>query len=86
MITYENFDKNHPFYNAPISSEAKQRMNVLTNYISKKATIGTKVVVLSYEAANFMVPLNLNNGTLDLPLQGNFGYHGIQKTIDKFSP
>ncbi len=85
MITYENFDKNHPFYNAPISSETKQRMNVLTNYISKKATIGTKVVVLSYEAANFMVPLNLNNGTLDLPLQGNFGYHGIQKTIDKIA-
>lgn len=30
-----------------------------------------------------MVSIGANNGELDLPFCGNFGYHGIQKTIEK---
>lgn len=55
------------------------------DYIKIKQVEGTKVIVLSYEAAAYMMPLKINNREFDLPLAGNFGYHGIQKTIEKIS-
>lgn len=80
-----NFDTNHPFYNAPIRQENLERINTITNYISLKRETGTNVLVLSYEASAFMVPLNLNNNEFDLLFAGNLGYNGIPKTMDKIA-
>lgn len=79
------FNKNHPFYNAPITIENKEKIEEISNYIEVRQTEGRKVIVLSYEAAMYMVPLEINNGELDLPFVGNLGYHGVQKTINKIS-
>lgn len=81
----EHFDKNHPFYNAAISLENKERIDQMTNYIQAKQAEGTNVIVLSYEAVAYMVPLGINNREFDLPFVGNFGYHGVQKTIEKIA-
>ncbi len=81
----EHFDKNHAFYNAPIAKEDKEKIEEMTHYIENKKAEGTKVIVLSYEAVSYMIPLKMNNREFDLPLAGNFGYHGIQKTIEKIS-
>lgn len=79
------FDKTHPFYNAPISEENLTRINDITNYIIQKKKSGTNVIILSYEAAIYMVPLRINNGAFDMLLAGNLGYHGISNTIDKIA-
>lgn len=41
------------------------------------------VVVLSYKAAMYMVPLNRNNGDLDLIFKGNFGLKGEDGVIEE---
>ena len=81
----EYFDSNHPFYNTRISEENKSKIEQICDYISIKNTEGTKVIVFSYEAAGFMVPLKINNNELDLPLMGNWGYNGTKKIISKIS-
>lgn len=83
--TYQSFDKTHPFYNAPVLQEDLNRIQTITNYIENKKKSGTQVVILSYEAASFMVPLKQNNGALDLAFSGNLGYHGIKNTIKQIS-
>ncbi len=80
-----HFDKTHPFYNVAIASKDSERIQTITAYIKEKQKNGIQVIVLSYEAASFMVPLNLNNHEFDLPFSGNLGYHGIEKTISKIS-
>ncbi len=84
-IHLQHFDKNHPFYNTAIASENKEKINIITHYIKAKNATGTQVIVLSYEAASYMIPLNLNNNELDLATCGNLGYHGIQNIIQKIS-
>lgn len=79
------FDKTHPFYNAPISQENLTRINDVTNYMIEKKKSGIDVIILSYEAAIYMVPLRINNGAFDMLLAGNLGYHGISNTIDKIA-
>lgn len=84
-INLTHFDKSHPFYNAPISKENLTQLNAMTNYILEKKKSGIDVIVLSYEAAIYMVPLQLNHGALDLLLAGNLGYNGISNTIEQIS-
>lgn len=81
----EHFDKNHPFYNCGISAQGKERIDQITQYIQNKQLQGTNVIILSYEAVAYMVPLEINNREFDLPFVGNFGYHGVQKTIEKIA-
>lgn len=83
--SYNYFDKTHPFYNAPVLEKDLKRIQSVTNYIENKRKNGTRVIVLSYEAASFMVPLKQNNGALDLIFSGNLGYHGIENTIEQIS-
>lgn len=79
------FDKSSPFYGSFVSKENFEKIETITNYISEKQNQGIKVVILSYEAAAYNLPLNINNRELDLPFCGNLGYNGIQKTINKIS-
>ena len=81
----EHFDKENPFYIAGISKENLQRCNKIIHYIKEKEENGINVLVLSHEAAGFMVPLNHNNREFDMLLLGNLGYNGVQKTIEKIS-
>lgn len=81
----EHFDKNHPFYNSRISQEKEERIDQMTDYIKTKQSEGTNVIVLSYEAVAYMLPLQINNREFDLPFMGNFGYRGVPKTIEKIS-
>lgn len=84
-IYMKQFDKNHPFFNAPICQSDLDKINDMTDYILKKKENNTDVLVLSYEAVNYMVPLGINNGEFDLLFSGNLGYNGTQKTIEKIS-
>ncbi len=84
-ISLEFFDKHHPFYPIGISSENKEKLETISHYIQTKKTNGVQVIVLSSEAATYMVPLKINNGAFDLPFLGNLGYYGIQNMIDKIS-
>ena len=79
------FEKDSPFYGTYIDKVSYLQMNTISNYISFKKQQGTKVLVLSNEAAVYMVPLNINNGEFDMLLSGNLGYNGVQNTIDKIS-
>lgn len=84
-IYMKQFDKNHPFFNAPIAQEHLDKINTITQYITIKQNHGTKVLVLSYEAGSYMIPAGINNNEFDMLLSGNMGYHGTQKTIEKIS-
>ena len=84
-INLERFNKNHPFYNIGISAENMKKLENMTNYIQTQKEQGIRVIILSYEAASYMIPLNINNGDFDLPYSGNLGYAGIQNMIEKIS-
>lgn len=79
----KSFDKSHPFYNIPALQEDLDRIAEVTAYITEQKENGINVVCLSYDAASYMVPLQQNNGYLDMLLTGNLGYHGIENTIQK---
>ena len=83
FTTFEHFDKSHPFYNIPISTENIEKINNMTQYIKSKNSEGIQVLVLSYEASMYMIPLSINNGEFDLLFRGNLGYHGIENIIQK---
>ena len=84
-INLERFNKNHPFYNIGISAENMKKLENMTNYIQTQIVQGIRVIILCYEAASYMIPLNINNGDFDLPYSGNLGYAGIQNMIEKIS-
>lgn len=52
------------------------------NYIKKQ---DKRVIILSKEAALYMIPLKQNNGAMDLPFYGNMGKNGEKKMIDKIA-
>ncbi len=81
----KHFEASHPFYNAPIADKNLTQIQNMTNYISNKRKTGTDVIILAYDAASYMVPLQINNCEFDLLLSGNLGYRGIENTIQKIS-
>lgn len=70
----------HPFYGGIFEIGTLQKINSITEYIDNNSNT---VIVLSSQAALYMVPLQRNNGIMDLPFKGNLGLEGENKIIEK---
>lgn len=76
-------DQKSPFYNIYISQENYEKINVMTNYIKTKESNGKNVIIMSFDSAFTMISLNKNNDEFDLVFNGNLGYNGDSKMIEK---
>lgn len=80
--TEKNTDIEH-FKNIGISSNLKDRINEIDNYILEKEQEGKKVYILDAEAAIYMIPLDKYNKDYDMFLKGNIGKDGEEGQIEK---
>lgn len=76
-------DKNNVYFSAYISEELNQNLKEITEYILQKEKEGIDVICISSDAALYMTALNKNHKELDLVFEGNLGYKGKEKTIEK---
>lgn len=79
-ISFDNYDYENVYFGTMFNEDTKSKLDKITNYINNE---DKKVVVLSSEAALYMIPLKSSNGAMDLPLIGNFGKDGEKGIIDK---
>ena len=78
-IKNSNISSDSPFYGGIIEDEQYEKIIRITDYIKENEK---KVIVLSGDAALYMVPLNKNNGNMDLPFRGNLGHQGEEGLIE----
>lgn len=71
------------FKNIEVSSNLKDRINEIDNYILEKEQEGKKVYILDAEAAIYMIPLDKYNKDFDMFLKGNIGKDGEEGQIEK---
>lgn len=76
-------DKNSVYYSANLSEELNNNLKETTKYILQKEKEGINVICISSDAALYMTALNKNNKELDLIFEGNLGYKGKEKTLEK---
>lgn len=76
-------DKNSVYFSANISKELNRNLQEITQYILDKEKEGFDVICISSDAALYMTALNKNHKELDLVFEGNLGYKGKEKTIEK---
>ena len=74
------FDNSHPFYGGYLKEENKEEFEIITNYVANSEE---NVIILTEDAALYMVPLKRNNGAMDLPFLGNMGKNGEDNIIQK---
>ena len=71
------------FKNIEISSNLKNRIDEIDNYILEKEQEGKRVYILDAGAAIYMIPLNKYNKDYDMFLKGNIGKDGEEGQIEK---
>lgn len=78
----ENYkiEKENPFYGGILKKETIEKINSITNYINNNSNT---VIILSNQAALYMIPLQRNNGVMDLPFKGNLGKEGEKGLIEE---
>ena len=74
------FDNSHPFYGGYLKEENKKEFEIITNYVANSEE---NVIILTEDAALYMIPLKRNNGAMDLPFLGNMGKNGEDNIIQK---
>ena len=74
------FDNSHPFYGGYLKEENKEEFEIITNYVANSEE---NVIILTEDAALYMVPLKRNNGVMDYPCLGNIGKDGEDNLIQK---
>jgi len=72
----------YPYFGGIIETETQEEIDVITTYIKEN---DKRVVILSYQAALYMVPLKQSNGAMDLPFLGNMGKDGEDGMIEQIS-
>ena len=82
MITSDDYPYSweDPFFGGVMGKEEYEENEKVIQYIEENEK---NVVVLSYRAALYMIPLERNNGDFDLPFKGNFGTKGEEGLIEK---
>ena len=80
--TEKNTEISH-FKNIEVSSNLKDRINEIDNYILEKEQEGKKVYIFDAEAAIYMIPLDKYNKDYDMFLKGNIGKDGEEGQIEK---
>lgn len=86
MYVYAKTEKNTDiahFKNIEVSSNLKDRINEIDNYILEKEQDGKKVYVLDAEAAIYMIPLDKYNKDFDMFLRGNIGKDSEEGQIER---
>ena len=86
IYVYAKTEKNteiSQFKNIEVSSNLKDRINEIDNYILEKEQEGKKVYILDAEAAIYMIPLDKYNKDYDMFLKGNIGKDGEEGQIEK---
>ena len=68
------------YYGSLLEEELKQKMQKVIKYINSS---NKRIIILSSDAALYMIPLKLNNGVLDMVLIGNLGKDGEEKIISQ---
>ena len=74
------FDKESPYYGGILDDQTYSKIENITTYIKQN---NRKVIVLSQDAALYMVPLKESNGEMDLPFKGNLGKEGESGLLNK---
>ena len=69
---------NHGFEN-----EKLEQIYEVIEYIKQKENEGYNVKVISWDASEYMVPMNRNNNKYDLLLNGNLGYKGVERILEE---
>ena len=64
----------------PISENYEQELKTIEEYIQKS---DKKVYILNFDAALYMIPLDIYNKDYDMFMKGNFGVKGEQGIIEK---
>lgn len=80
-----SFDKNNHFYNVPMEPELKEKIETVSQYILKRNSEGVDVILITSDAAYTMINLNQNHNYFDLAFNGNLGYDGVNRLIEKIS-
>ena len=73
------------YYGMTIDEENIKALDDLCDYILAEKEKGNKVIIVSYKAMAYNMPLNVNNGLFDVPFIGNFGVKGEEGVIEKIS-
>lgn len=76
-------DSSSPFYQARISDENFKKISTMTAYIKEKNKQGIDVIIIASDSALTMVPLKQSHKEFDLVFNGNLGYDGENKLIEK---
>ena len=66
-----------------IEEKEFKKIDIMTNYIKGKKSTGKNVIIISFDSAFTMISLNQNNNEFDLVFNGNLGYNGEAKMIEK---
>ena len=75
-------DNHSPYYGGIMDTSIYHKIENITEYIK---TSKKKVIILSHDAAFYMINLKESNGKMDLPFKGNLGMKGEEGLIEKIS-
>ena len=75
-------DKDSPYYGGILDTETYEKIENISEYIE---TSKKNVVILSHDAAFYMINLKESNGKMDLPFKGNLGAKGEEGLIEEIS-
>ncbi len=76
-------DRNSPYFYTNMTKEMYNKMNEVIAYIQEKEEEGIDVILLSQDAALYMIPLEKNHKALDLAFAGNLGKEGEKTLLDR---
>lgn len=76
-------DKSSVYYFANMNEELNKNLEIISEYIIQKEKEGIDVICISADSALYMTALSKNHQELDLIFEGNLGYNGKEKTIEK---
>ena len=75
-------DNHSPYYGGIMDTNIYHKIENITEYIK---TSKKKVIILSQDAAFYMINLKESNGKMDLPFKGNLGKKGEEGLIEEIS-
>ena len=88
FLHYINWQENKignnqsPYYGGMLDTDISQKIENISEYIN---TSKKKVIILSQDAAFYMINLKESNGKMDLPFKGNLGMKGEEGLIEELS-
>ena len=71
------------YYGLKIDVEKSREILDVIDYIRAKEQEGYEVYILSATVSEYMIPMRRNNNKFDLLLQGNLGYKGEERVLEK---